>query len=117
MYFLFTLSYLGRKITTFFLNNQDVQAGFQGKSQYLSDNSTTTPSFSFYLAHSKNISSTEDLGTVTIKLEAIFEENNEIKIKNVFVVLKLTTNNALQGTDYYEGAITPGKQYKIFANE
>ena len=102
------------KGTTFFLNNQDVQAGFQGKSQYLSDNSTTTPSFSFYLAHSKNISSTEDLGTVTIKLEAIFEENNEIKIKNVFVVLKLTTNNALQGTDYYEGAITPGKQYKIF---
>ena len=102
------------KGTTQFLNNQDVQAGFQGKSQYLSDNSTTTPSFSFYLAHSKNISSTEDLGTVTIKLEAIYEENNEIKMKNVFVVLKLTTNNALQGTDYYEGAITPGKQYRIF---
>ena len=103
------------KGTTFFLNNNDVQADFDGKTQYLSDNSTTTPSFSLYMAHSKNISSTAELGKVTIKLEAIYEENEEIKIRNVFIVLKLTRNDTLQmGTDYYEGAITPGKEYKIF---
>ena len=102
------------KGTTYFLNNNDVHAGFTGKDHYLSDNSTTTPSFSFYLAHSKNISSTQNLGTVTINLEAIYEEDDEIKIKNAHVVLKLTTNNTIQGSDYYEGAITPGKNYKIF---
>ena len=102
------------KGTTYFLNNNDVHASFTGKDHYLSDNSTTTPSFSFYLAHSKNISSTQNLGTVTINLEAIYEEDDEIKIKNAHVVLKLTTNNTMQGSDYYEGAITPGKNYKIF---
>lgn len=102
------------KGTTYFLNNENIHAGFSGKEQYQSDNSTTTPTFSFYMAHSKNISSTQELGTVTINLEAIYEEDDEIKIKNAHVVLKLTTNNSMQGTDYYEGAITPGKNYKIF---
>ena len=103
------------KGTTYFLNNETRQAGFEGKAQYLSDNSTTTPTFSFYMAHSKNISTTAELGTVTINLEAIYKENEEIKIKNVYVVLKLSTNDTLQlDNDYYEGAITPGKEYKIF---
>ena len=103
------------KGTTFFLNNNDVQAGFDGRTQFLSDNSTTTPTFSFYLAHSKNISSSAELGTVTIQLQATYEEEEEIKIKNVYIVLKLTRNDTLQiGSDYYEGAITPGKEYNIF---
>ena len=102
------------KGTTYFLNNETVHAGFEGRTQYQSDNSTTTPSFSFYMAHSKNISTTAELGTVTIQLEAIYEENEEIKINNVFIVLKLTANNDMQGNDYYEGAITPGREYKIF---
>ena len=102
------------KGTTFFLNNNDVHASFDGRTQYLSDNSTTTPSFSFYMAHSKNISTTADLGTVTIHLEAIYEENLEMKINNVYIVLKLTSNNSMQGNDYYEGAITPGREYRIF---
>ena len=102
------------KGTTFFLNNDEVHAGFDGRTQYQSDNSTTTPSFSFYMAHSKNIGTTAELGTVTIHLEAIYEENEEIKINNVYIVLKLTANNEMQGNDYYEGAITPGREYKIF---
>ena len=102
------------KGTTYFLNNNDVHAGFDGRTQYQSDNSTTTPSFSFYMAHSKNISTTANLGTVTIHLEAIYEENEEIKINNVYIVLKLSANNSMQGTDYYEGAITPGREFRIF---
>lgn len=101
--------------STYYLNNDDVQAGMGGRLQYVSDNSTTTPSFSLYMAHSKNISTTTNLGTVTIQLEAIYEENEEIKMKNVFIVIKMTTNNTLQiGNDYYEGAITPGKEFSIF---
>ena len=101
--------------TTVFLNNNDHHATFDGRTQYISDNSNTTPTFSFYMPHAKNISSTAQLGTVTIKLEATYVDNEEIKTKNVFVVLKLTRNDSLSlGADYYEGAITPGKEYSIF---
>lgn len=101
--------------TTFFLNNANVQASFDGRTQYLSDNSTATPTFSFYLAHSKNISSTAPLGNVTIHLEATYVENEVITTKNVYIVLKLTRNDTLDtGNDYYEGAITPGKEYNVF---
>lgn len=102
--------------TTYFLHNQTHQEEPAGRLQYLSDNSTTTPSFSLYLAHSKNISTTTNLGTVTIHLTAKYYEGiySEQKTKNVYIVIKLTTNNQITGTDYYEGAITPGKQYNMF---
>ena len=102
--------------TTYFLNNSTHHEEFDGKEQYLSDNSNTTPSFSLYLAHSKNITTTANLGTVKIHLEATYYEDiyAEPKIKNVYIILKLTTNDRMVGTDYYEGAITPGKQYNIF---
>ena len=101
--------------TTNFLNNQQNPATFNGRTQFVSDNSTTTPTFSFYLAHSKNISTTAEMGYVTIHLEATYVEDEEIKTKQVYIVLKLTRNDTLQlGNDYYEGAITPGKEYSIF---
>lgn len=102
--------------TTYFLNNATQHEEFDGKVQYLSDNSTTTPSFSLYLAHSKNITTTTNLGTVKIHLEATYYEDiyAEPKMKNVYIILKLTTNDRMVGTDYYEGAITPGKQYNVF---
>ena len=102
--------------TTYFLDNATNQETFDGRTQYLSDNSTTTPSFSLYLAHSKNISSTENLGTVTIHLVAKYVDEHEVEqTKNVYIIVKITTNNTTQiGSDYYEGAIAPGKEYSIF---
>lgn len=88
-----------------------------GTSQYLSENATTTPSFSLYMASSKNISTTEKLGTVTIQLKASYydSEKDEIIMRNVFIVLTLSTNNTIKlANDYYEGAITPGKKYSMF---
>ena len=60
-----------------------------GTSQYLSENATTTPSFSLYMASSKNISTTEKLGTVTIQLQASYydSEKDEIIIRNVYTIL------------------------------
>ncbi len=100
--------------TTYFTYDSQGQTGKQGRLQYLSDNSTTTPTFSLYLAHSKNIGQTLQFGYVTINLEAKYVENDEIKTKNVYIVLKLTTNDTVLMDDYYEGAITPGKEYRIF---
>lgn len=101
--------------TTYFLDNSTHPETFTGRAQYVSDNSTTTPTFSFYLAHSKNVGATAELGYVTIKLTATYVEDEEIKTKNVFVVLKITRSDISgNGNDYYEGAITPGKEYSIF---
>ena len=103
------------KGTTNFLNNSEVQEGFSGTTQYLSDNSNTTPTFSFYLDHSKNISSTEVLGTVKISLEVNYVENEVMQIRNAYIIIKLSINNTLKmDKDFYEGAITPGKQYNMF---
>ena len=103
------------KGTTNFLNNNQVQEGFSGTTEYLSDNSNTTPTFSFYLDHSKNISSTEVLGTVKISLEVNYVENEVMQIRNAYIIIKLSINNTLKmDKDFYEGAITPGKQYSMF---
>ena len=88
-----------------------------GTLKYLSENSAATPSFSLYMASSKNISTTEKLGTVTLQLKASYydAEKDEIIMRNVFVVLTLSTNNTIKlANDYYEGAITPGKKYDMF---
>ena len=101
--------------STYFLDNALTLDKFTGTDEYISDNSNTTPSFSFYLAHSKNISSTEDLGTVTVKLQATYLENSVIKNRYVYIVFQLSTNNTLtQDINYYEGSITPGKEYSMF---
>ena len=101
--------------TTNYLRDSNGNASFVGTTEYLGDNSSTTPTFSFYMDHSKNISSTEVLGTVTIHIEATYvDANEEIQIKNAYIVIKLSINNTVTGQDYYEGAITPGKQYSIF---
>lgn len=103
------------KGTTNYLRDSNGNSSLVGTTEYLGDNSTTTPTFSFYMDHSKNISSTEVLGKVTIHIEATYvDANEEIQIKNAYIVIKLSINNTVTGQDYYEGAITPGKQYSIF---
>ena len=88
---------------------------FSGTTTYLSDNSTSTPSFSFYMGHAKNISTTQFLGIVEIKLKATYIENLEAKERDVYITLRLSTNNTVQlDRDYYEGAITPGIMYSMF---
>ena len=108
------------KGTTDFYTTENHDVGtYGGTTQYLSENSNTTPSFSLYLASSKNISTTESLGTVTIHLIVNYIDENdpeqEMIPRNVFIVLRLSTNNTDNlVNDYYEGAITPGREYSMF---
>ena len=104
------------KGTSEFFTTEDNKNGtFAGETQFLSDNSTTTPTFSFYLANSKNISENENLGTVTIELEVTYLENDEMKMRKVYIDLMISTNNTTSlENDYYEGAITPGRKYSMF---
>lgn len=99
----------------FFTTDDDENGTFGGETQFLSDNSTTTPTFSFYLANSKNISENKNLGTVTIELKARYLENEEMQERRIFIDLMISTNNTIKlANDYYEGAITPGKKYSMF---
>lgn len=101
---------------TEFYRKDNAQTGeVVGTTEFVSDNSSTTPTFSFYMGHSKNVSETKTLGTVTIKLQASYVKNDEMQIKNVYIVITLSTNNTIKlATDYYEGAMSPGKQYSMF---
>ena len=105
------------KGTTAYYTSSDNQNNgtFSGTEQYLSDNSTTTPSFSFYMGHSKNVSTNEVLGSVTIHLQVSYVSGDELILRNVYIPLRLSTNNTFKlATDFYEGAITPGKKYSMF---
>lgn len=85
-----------------------------GTTNYESENSTTVPSFVFYLYHSKNLKTAGQMGTVTISLVAITpidDLTNEVERINFNVEL----SRALYTADEYEASMTPGKQYEMFA--
>ncbi len=89
-------------------------SSISGTLDYKRENSSGAPSLVFYFYHSKNITETKNLGAVTISLVAITpidDLNNEVKRININVNL----NTALYNTNDYEGTITPGKQYEMFA--
>ena len=96
--------------TNFISENSSVS----GTIDYKRENSSGAPSLVFYFYHSKNITETKNLGAVTISLVAITpidDLNNEVKRININVNL----NTALYNTNDYEGTITPGKKYEMFA--
>ena len=96
---------------TAFLTSEDF---FSGDTNYLTDNSSTVPSLLFYLYHSKNLSSDGDMGTATISLVAITpidDLNNKVQRININVSIL----RKLYGTDDYEGTISSGKKYEMFA--
>ena len=86
----------------------------EGTIDYQRENTSEAPGLVFYLYHSKNLTETKNLGSVTISLVAITpldDLNNEVKRININVNL----NTALYNTNDYEGTIAPGKKYEMFA--
>ncbi len=96
---------------TTFLTNESY---FDGTINYKSENSNTVPTLLFYLYHSKNLETAGSMGTATISMVAIIpidDLNNEVKRININVNI----SRALYTTDDYEGTITTGKVYEMFA--
>ena len=96
---------------TTFLSSEEY---FSGTTNYIGENSSTVPTFLFYLYHSKNLETAGDMGTVTISLVAITaidDLNNEVNRININVNM----NRAIYATNDYEGTITQGKVYEMFA--
>ena len=85
-----------------------------GTLDYERENVETAASLLFYFYHSKNLTVSGDLGSVTISMAAITpidDLNNDVKRININVNL----STALYNTNDYEGTITPGYEYEMFA--
>ena len=91
------------------------EPSISGTTYYEGENSNVVPTMLFYLYHSKNITLTQDLGTVRISVMAITKLSalsNEIKR----LVINVNMSTALFQTTEYEGAMTPGDKYELFAS-
>jgi hypothetical protein len=91
------------------------EPSMEGLDYYVGENSNNVPTMLFYLYHSKNISEEKDLGTVRISIMAITKESAlESKVRRLVINVNMST--ALFQTDEYEGAMTPGDKYELFAS-
>ena len=99
--------------TTFYTD--DVSAvPYKGSTSYYSENSNTVPSLLFYLYHSKNLQTAKNMGSVTISLQVITPISPiENKVERLNIIVHLS--RALYQTNEYEGAITAGRKYDLFA--
>ena len=86
-----------------------------GTRSYTSENSDSAPSLLFYLYHSKNISISREIGTVVISLQTV-TPIDELNDKVGRVNINVTLSSALFSEDKYEGAMTSGEKYEMFAS-
>ena len=85
-----------------------------GTKDYIRENINNVPALVFYFYHSKNLSTSGQLGSVTISLVAITRiDDLNNKVERINININLT--KALYNSNDYEGTITPGKQYEMFA--
>ena len=86
-----------------------------GTRSYTSENSTAVPTLLFYFYHSKNITLSREIGTVVISMQTVtpVDELN-YRINRVNINVKLTS--ALFNNNYYEGTMTTGEKFNMFAS-
>ena len=99
--------------STTFLTNQNNPV--LGTKSYTKENSNAIPSLLFYLYHSKNISSSGEIGTVIISLQTITPTSDLSNTINR-VNINVTLSTALYNNNDYEGAMTTGEKYNLFAS-
>lgn len=99
--------------STYFLT--DSVKKYDGTITYKSENSNITPSFVFYLYHSKNLQTEGPMGNVKVSVKVttpIDDLTNEVHIVN----FNITLSRVIYDTNDYEGAMTPGREYEMFTS-
>ena len=86
----------------------------KGTESYKTDSQSLSPQMMFYFYHAKNISLTDDLGTVVLMLQAISPGVNQIE--DVVQLVTITIN--LEAIEYddedaYDASITYDKKYEM----
>ena len=99
--------------TDYYYNETD-GAYSLGTEQYKIENSSTTPSLSFFLYHSNNISVQRELGYYTIKMRLNYKKDS-FNRGYADVILDIALSTDIYTDLVYAGAITPGRQYDLFA--
>ena len=99
--------------TTDFFGDDTGASSYDGTTEFRSENSNITPSLSFYLYHSNNITLKRDLGYYTITFDFEYWKD-AINRKKATVVVTLLLRTDDDDTFGYNGAITPGTQYELF---
>ncbi len=80
---------------------------------YKTDSQTVAPSLMFYLYHAKNITRSEDLGTVVVTIQALIPKNEiEFEIKYITVNINIVSSD-FQYEEAYDASITYDKKYEM----
>jgi hypothetical protein len=100
-------------LTSFDTDSGD--ATYTGSNQYIGDNSTYTPSLDFCFYHSQNLTLSQNLGNVKIRLQ-VLTPVDDLTYSISYIDVNINMMTALYQDDYYESAITPGKEFSLFNN-
>ena len=101
--------------TTFLTHVANPEDAVVGTESYVGGNNASSPTLLFNLHHSKNISSTGDLGRVRIQLTSI-RQIDALTKETKRLIITVNLSKALISTVNYEGAMTAGRKYELFAS-
>ncbi len=90
-------------------------ASFSGDTVYTIENSSTTPSLSFYLYHSNNITEEKELGYYTITMDLAYWKDS-LNQGRATVIIDISLGTSVYDDFGYNGAITPDMQYDLFTS-
>ncbi len=86
---------------------------FDGNTNYQTENLSITPSLTFCLYHSQNISINQPLGTAKIRYQVLVPiDDLNYKVSYMDIIVTMISN--LYPDDFYEAAITPGEEFELF---
>jgi len=86
---------------------------YSGSNAYNHDNSGSTPTLSFYLYHSENLTEEQELGEVIIRFQ-VLTPIDDWNYKISYIDVNITMLTALYQDYYYEAAIAPGEEFDLF---
>ncbi len=101
--------------TTFLTHVANPEDAVVGTESYVGGNNASSPTLLFNLHHSKNISSTGNLGKVRIQLTSI-RQIDALTKETKRLIITVNLSKALISTVNYEGAMTAGRKYELFAS-
>ena len=98
---------------TSFISDPDDPIG--GTTSYVKGNYSGAPTVLLYLHHSKNIATAGSLGKVKIQLMSI-RQTGPLDKETKRLIITLDLNRTLYDTISYEGSMTAGRKYEMFAS-
>ena len=100
---------------TSFVTDPDPEDCVIGTTSYVKGNYSGAPTVLLYLHHSKNISQAGNMGKVRIQLMSI-RQTGPLDKETKRLIITLDLNRTLYDTISYEGSMTAGRKYEMFAS-